>query len=122
MPSSLPEHDALSPGLKALLTWAGFGLVPDTACIGVTGTDAERWLNGITTNSIVALGENETCYTFFLNAQGRIQGDAVVARLTDSFRLFTAASRAESLIAMLDRFIIMDDVELHRLPDDNPIL
>jgi folate-binding protein YgfZ len=47
-----------------------------------------------------------------LNAQGRIQGDLTVWREGDSLEIEIAADQYEKLIAHLDRFIIMDDVEL----------
>ena len=46
-----------------------------------------------------------------LNAQGRIQGDLWVWR-DDALELEIAADQYEKLLAHLDRFIIMDDVEL----------
>ena len=78
----------------------------------ITGEDRVRWLNGMTTNNIAALKPGQGCYTFFLNAQGRIQADACAWMLEDSILLETDAGRIPSLIAYLDRFIIMDDVEL----------
>ena len=43
--------------------------------VAVTGEDRVRWLNGMVTNSIQAMGTGEGSYSFLLNAQGRIQGD-----------------------------------------------
>jgi folate-binding protein YgfZ len=47
-----------------------------------------------------------------LNAQGRIQGDLTVWRDSDDLELEIAADQYDRLIAHLDHFIIMDDVEL----------
>jgi folate-binding Fe-S cluster repair protein YgfZ len=47
-----------------------------------------------------------------LNAQGRIQGDLTVWREGDRLELEIAADQYDRLLAHLDRFIIMDDVEL----------
>jgi aminomethyltransferase len=47
-----------------------------------------------------------------LNAQGRIQGDLTVWREGESLELEIAADQHEKLTSHLDRFIIMDDVEL----------
>ena len=47
-----------------------------------------------------------------LNAQGRIQGDLTVWREGDSLELEIAADQYEKLLAHLEHFIIMDDVEL----------
>ncbi len=103
---------------EALLTRAAFAPINNIGWIRVTGEDRVRWLNGMVTNSIQALKPGEGCYNFFLNAQGRIQGDCVAWMHDDQLLLQTAADRLPALIAYLDRFIIMDDVELKR--DDFP--
>ncbi len=78
----------------------------------VTGEDRVRWLNGMVTNTVKALRAGEHNYTFVLNAQGRIQGDATVFALAGQLLLETDRAQAGRLHAHLDRFIIMDDVEL----------
>jgi aminomethyltransferase len=98
--------------LESLLTGAAFLPSTDLGFVRVTGDDRVRWLNGMTTNSIQALRPGEGCYTFFLNAQGRIQGDATAWLLEDCILLETQRDRIPALIAHLDHFIIMDDVEL----------
>ena len=116
---TLPEVTAPSSAelqLTALLEHAGVALLPDIGWIRVTGEDRVRWLNGMTTNSIQQLKSGESNYNFFLSAQGRIQGDAVALALEDSVLLGTARARVPSLIDLLDRFIIMDDVELTEHP------
>jgi aminomethyltransferase len=102
--------------IQTLLHRAAFAVSHESAWIRVTGEDRARWLNGMTTNSIAALQPGEGCYTFFLNAQGKIQGDATAFLLPESILLRTAASQVHKLIETLDRFIIMDDVELFALP------
>ncbi len=98
--------------LEAALTAAVFAPIHNVGWIRVTGEDRVRWLNGMVTNSITALKPGEGCYNFFLNAQGRIQGDCTAWLLEDAILLQTAADRIPTLIAYLDHFIIMDDVEL----------
>ena len=100
--------------LEALLTRAAFAPINNVGWIRVTGEDRVRWLNGMVTNSIQALKPGEGCYNFFLNAQGRIQGDCTAWLHDDQLLLQTAADRLPALLVYLDRFIIMDDVELTR--------
>ena len=107
--SSLPE----STSLQALLKGAAFAPIAHIGWVRVTGEDRVRWLNGMTTNSVQSLKPGEGCYTFFLNAQGRIQADANVWMQDDAILLETGTAGA--LATMLDRFIIMDDVELEVL-------
>ena len=56
------------------------------------------------------------CYNFLLSAQGRIQGDCTIYRDITAdpaeFLLATTASQVNAIQEHLDRFIIMDDVEL----------
>jgi folate-binding protein YgfZ len=117
MPTETPtitpaNTPAVTSGLAPLLTSAGFAPGPDLGFLRVTGEDRVRWLNGMCTNSIQALQPGEGCYTFFLNAQGRIQADATAWLLEDAIFLETQRVRIPALIAHLDHFIIMDDVEL----------
>ncbi len=84
----------------------------DTGWIAVTGDDRVRWLNGMVTNSVQALQPGNGAYTFLLSAQGRIQGDCTVWAEADRLLLETDRSQVEPLMTLLDKFIIMDDVEL----------
>jgi folate-binding protein YgfZ len=83
--------------------------------IRVTGDDRIRWLNGMVTNTVQSLPQDYGNYTLILNAQGRIQGDGYVFRAADHLLFETDRSQAPRLLAHLDHFIIMDDVELHEL-------
>lgn len=109
MPNSEPNE------LTVLLEGAGYSPLTDRAFLRVTGSDATRWLNGMVSNSIQALQPGEGNYNFLLNAQGRIQGDATVYREpadSATFLLETDTSQLGTIQQHLDRFIIMDDVEL----------
>jgi folate-binding protein YgfZ len=103
-------------GLDALLHRAGIGSIEHTGWLRVTGEDRVRWLNGMVTNSIQSLAPGEGCFNFVLNAQGRIQADATVFALPGALLIET--SDAARLATLLDRFIIMDDVELTPLALD----
>jgi folate-binding protein YgfZ len=98
--------------LAALLQTAGIARLDHTGWIRITGDDRVRWLNGMVTNSIQQLKPGEGNYNFLLSVQGRIQGDAYIFAEPDALLLETAASQISPLMTLLDRFIIMDDVEL----------
>jgi len=98
--------------LTALRTSAGLARLEDRAFVRFTGTDGARWLNGMATNNVQQLQPGEGSYNFFLNAQGRIQGDGYIFHDGESFLLETAADQCDKLLTLLDHFIIMDDVEL----------
>jgi folate-binding protein YgfZ len=91
----------------------------------VRGEDRFRWLSGMVTNDVNDLGANTGSWNLVLNAQGRIQGDVTVWRepkprpdsagseeIPDRLELMIAADQYERLVAHLEKFIIMDDVEL----------
>ncbi len=98
--------------LAALLQGAGISRLDQTGWIRVTGEDRVRWLNGMVTNSIQQLKDGEGNYNFLLSVQGRIQGDAMIFAEPDALLVETASSQVAGLMTLLDRFIIMDDVEL----------
>ena len=86
-----------------------------TGWIRISGDDRVRWLNGMVTNSVVALAPGDGNYNFLLNAQGRIQGTAWVFTQPDHLLLQTDLAQVAPMMTLLDRFIIMDDVELSDL-------
>ena len=92
----------------------------------ITGSDATRWLNGMVTNSIQALAPGEGNYNFLLNAQGRILADCTIYREPHenepTFLLETDSSQLVAVSDTLDRFIIMDDVELTPSPSEGQII
>ena len=113
--ATAPESTSASQ-LAALLQGTGIAQLDQTGWIRVTGEDRARWLNGMVTNSILPLQSGEGNYNFVLSVQGRIQGDATIfatpEATPEAFLMETASPRVPDLLALLDRFIIMDDVEL----------
>jgi len=57
--------------------------------IRVTGEDRARLLHAMTSNQVETLKPGESCYAFFLNAQGRILADVNVLCFEDHFLLDT---------------------------------
>jgi folate-binding protein YgfZ len=89
--------------------------------VAVRGKDRFRWLSGMVTNMVKDLTPHAGAYNLVLNAQGRIQGDLTVWRENDDLELEIAADQLEKLLAHLDHFIIMDDVELTVVEDQTAI-
>lgn len=109
---TIPLHATLLSASSTLLsTPAGVDL-PGGGWLAVTGDDRVRWLNGMVTNSVQALTPGDGAYAFLLSAQGRIQGDTTVWAEPKRLLLQTSSEQAAPIQALLDRFIIMDDVEL----------
>jgi tRNA-modifying protein YgfZ len=81
--------------------------------IRATGDDRARLLHAMTTNQVQKLEPGQGCYTFFLNAQGRILADANLLCCPDSFLIDTEPETRHKVLEHLDRYIIADDVTLH---------
>ncbi len=103
--------------LQALHSRAGMFDAGWMSRLRITGNDRVRWLNGMVTNTVRDLQPGRLNYTFLLNAQGRIQGDGEVYALPESVLFATDRSQAERLGEHLDRFVIMDEVELAPEPE-----
>jgi folate-binding protein YgfZ len=103
--------------------------------VAVRGEDRFRWLSGMVTNMVNDLAPNAGAWNLVLNAQGRIQGDLHVWREGDQLsrrqrgpvagdpglELEIAADQYERLIAHLEHFIVMDDVELATLEGETAL-
>ncbi len=80
--------------------------------VAVRGEDRFRWLSGMVTNTVHDLAPGTGAWNLVLNAQGRIQGDLTVWREENNLEIVLDASQYDRLLAHLNHFIIMDDVEL----------
>ena len=85
--------------------------------IKVTGEDRARLLHAMTTNHVQQLQPGESCYAFFLNAQGRILSDVWILCFDDHFLLLNEPEMRLPVYEHLDQFIIADDVTLEDVTD-----
>ena|SRR5215469_6056770 len=82
------------------------------AYLEFNGPDRVRYLNAILTNNIKDLRENHGSISLFLNPQGHILAEIETYALADKLLGVSYATIRDSLIAGLDKYIIMDDVTL----------
>ena len=101
---------------RAMLSGCGIARLSWRVKLGISGSDAVRWLNGMTTNNVRDLPPGHGVYGFVLNPQGQIQGDGCVFHRGESLIFDTGSAQVENLKAIFDHFIIMDDVEVSDLP------
>ena len=106
------ELDARPSETEALVSAAAVHDLGWLRRVSVRGKDRFRWLSGMVTNMVKDLASDAGAWNLVLNAQGRIQGDLTVWRVGDDLELEVTAGQADKLLSHLDRFIIMDDVEL----------
>ncbi len=102
----------------ALRTGCGVYDLGWRAKLTASGKDRTRWLNGMVSNNIRDLAVQHGTYNFVLNHQGHILGDLYVYNRGEDFVLDIEREQAESLQALLQRYIIMDKVELADLNDN----
>jgi len=112
------ELDAPAREIAALATGAAVHDLGWLNRVAVRGEDRFRWLSGMVTNMVNELEPNAGAWNLVLNAQGRILGDLTVWREKDELELEIASDQFERLMAHLERFIVMDDVELVPLNEE----
>jgi tRNA-modifying protein YgfZ len=105
------------PGYNALREHAAWLDLSDRGKLRATGDDRTRFLHAMSTNHVEQLKPGEGCYSFFLNAQGRILGDVNLLCFGDHLLLDTEAETRRKLFEHLDRYIIADDVTLEDATD-----
>ena len=102
---------------QALVAAAGVYELSSRAKISLTGSDRMRWLNGMVTNNIRDLAPGQGVYAFLLNPQGHILGDLYAYNRGESLLVDTDQSQLEKILAVFDKYIIMDDVEVANISD-----
>jgi folate-binding protein YgfZ len=141
------ELDAQELEIAALVRGAALHDLGWKRRVAVRGADRFRWLSGMVTNTVNDLFPNSGAWNLVLNAQGRIQGDLTVWRAGEeqspqrrnpapegqkegdqlagtpfagesALELEIAADQFDKLMAHLNRYIIMDDVELIPLGEE----
>ena len=111
------SRERLSAGYLALREGAAWIDVSSRGRLRITGEDRARLLHAMTTNQVQNLKPGQGCYVFFLNAQGRILGDANLFCFADHFLLDTEPEIRTKLAEHLDRYIIADDVTVEDITD-----
>jgi len=107
----------LSKGYEGLRESAAWMDVSNRGRLRITGEDRARLLHAMTTNQVQTLKPGQGCYVFFLNAQGRILGDANLFCFADHFLLDTEPETRIKVAEHLDRYIIADDVTVEDITD-----
>jgi folate-binding protein YgfZ len=97
---------------QALVSGSGVYGLSSRAKIALTGGDRVRWLNGMITNNVRDLEPGRGVYAFLLNPQGRILGDLYAYNRGETLLVDTDQSQVEKILAVFDKYIIMDDVEV----------
>ncbi len=90
----------------------GVLVLEDRAVVSVSGDDARDWLQGQLTNQVHGLEPGDSVYAFVLTLKGRVLADVYALVREDEVWLDVPAIQVAALIERLDRYIIMEDVDL----------
>jgi folate-binding protein YgfZ len=107
-----PDSGDIGSEFHALIFDSGVYQLRHRAKITLTGSDHVRWLNGMVTNNVRDLAMGHGVYAFLLNPQGHILGDLYAYNRGESLLVDTDKAQLEKLLAVFDKYIIMDDVEV----------
>lgn len=87
----------------------------DFETLNCSGQDCERFLNGQLTNDVSSLKDNQFQGQVRLNRSGQIQAFFyLLKKNSSSYLILINKDSAETLIEDLNKFIIMDDVEISK--------
>jgi folate-binding protein YgfZ len=96
---------------RTLISGGGVYDLASRAKISLSGGDRLRWLNGMVTNNVRDLKTGRGVYAFLLNPQGHILGDLYAYNRGESLLVDTDQAQIEKILAVFDKYIIMDDVK-----------
>ncbi len=112
IPESFGHPEEEYPALKEA---AGLVDLSFRGKLAATGEDRARFLHGMVSNEVEHLQPGQGCYCFILNAQGRILADLNLLVQPERVLLDCEPFLTAKIRETLDRYIIMDQVELEDL-------
>ena len=112
----LIEYKAVREGGVGLLDLSTRGRIT------VSGSEAAMFLNGLITNDMKTLGENQSMLAAFPNVQGRLLAVVRVIRRANDFLLDTEAATREKVIKILERFTLAGDFKVADVTNDSALI
>ncbi|MGJ8673258.1 CAF17-like 4Fe-4S cluster assembly/insertion protein YgfZ [Rubritalea sp.] len=94
----------------------------DRAIFKLSGSDAQRYLNGQCTQDVSLATEKNAVYALVTNFKGKLDGDCFIRRHQSDLVIDCPVELREALFTRLDRYIIADDAELSDITEDYELL
>lgn len=100
----------------------------DRAILQISGMDAERYLNGQTTQDLRQVNSNQSLHSVICNAKGKAEGEAFIHRLDEqensppNFLLDVPSELTDALLLRLGKYLIADDAELENVTENWSLL
>lgn len=86
----------------------------DRTQVELSGRDRAKFLHNFCTNEIKLLQPGQGCEAFVTNVKGRVLGHVFVFAAPESLWIESVAGAEDALVAHLDRYLIAEDVTIHR--------
>jgi folate-binding protein YgfZ len=99
----------------AVVQPGGVGLINQSgrAVLRLTGPDRQSFLQGMVSNDVSALTPGQGCHAAFLDTTGHLLADLTIHALPEALFIETDAACAARFAETLDKYLIMEDVEIH---------
>src|SRR6059036_3924434 len=101
--------------VRAVRTRAGMIDWSDRAKIRLTGSERVTFLDGIVTADMKILTPGMSVYALLLNEKSRVLGDLRLYVFADSLVLDIEAAQKDTILQLLEKARVSDDVEFHDL-------
>jgi folate-binding protein YgfZ len=88
------------------------------AVLSLAGPDRVRYLNAMVTNNIQSLPDGRGLFALLLNPQGHILAELEVYKQPEKLQTLSHALVRERTFSTLDKYIIMDNVDLEDLTEN----
>ena len=88
---------------------------PELGTLGVRGPDRQRWLNGLVTCDLAPLAPGQGAFGLSVAKNGKIQAELWIVLTEDAILVGLNRDRAAAMRDALDRYLIMEDAEIHDL-------
>jgi len=108
-------YGSIDSEVRAVRAAAGIIDLSDRAKIRLTGSERVTFLDGIVTADMKVLTPETSAYALLLNEKSRVLGDLRVYAFADSLVLDIEASQKDTIMAILEKARVSDDVEFHDL-------
>jgi folate-binding protein YgfZ len=113
---SIPaSYGSLDEEVRAVHELAGMIDFSDRAKIELTGSERLPFLDGVVTADLKTLSPGTFAYALLLNEKSRVLGDLRVHVLSDSLILDLGAAQKDSVLRILEKARVSDDVEFRDL-------
>ena len=83
--------------------------------VRVTGPDSKRFLQGLTTVNVDALGPDGHAWGAILNPKGRVLTVIEMTRDGDAYVIHCEPSLTDKTVGLLEKYAVMDDVQFERV-------